>query len=136
MKVIFSSQFRDSSGYASAARSYLKALDSVSHDLDLSVLSISVEKNSHISEEEENLIKKYEIDLTKINNLLQEDCLLIWHQPAGMVMFGDNHLRNDSKWIASSTSTVLSPSMEKTFFWVKSTTSLIELVIADFHFLG
>ena len=27
MKVIFSSQFRDSSGYASAARGYLKALD-------------------------------------------------------------------------------------------------------------
>lgn len=100
MKVIFSSQFRDSSGYASAARSYLKALDSVSHNLDLSILSISVEKNCHISEEEENLIKKYEIDLTKINNLLQEDCLLIWHQPAGMIMFGDNHLRNDPKWIA------------------------------------
>ena len=59
MKVVFSSQFRDSSGYASAARSYLKAVDSVidDYDIDFSILSISVESVSKISEDEESLIK-------------------------------------------------------------------------------
>ena len=39
MKVVFSSQFRDSSGYASAARSYLKALDTVAskYDIDINI---------------------------------------------------------------------------------------------------
>lgn len=100
MKIIFSSQFRDSSGYASAARSYLKAIDSINHDRDFQVLSISVEQNSFVTQEEENLISKYEIDLADINNIINEDYILVWHQPAGMVMFGDNHLKADPKWQA------------------------------------
>lgn len=100
MKIIFSSQFRDSSGYASAARSYLKAIDSINHDKDFQILSISVEKNSFVTQEEEKLISKYEIDLSNINNTIKEDYVLVWHQPAGMIMFGDNHLKNDPKWQA------------------------------------
>lgn len=100
MKIIFSSQFRDSSGYASAARSYLKAIDCVDHNKDFEILSISVEQNSFLTMEEESLVSKYELNLAKLNNIIKEDYILVWHQPAGMIMFGDNHLKSDSKWKA------------------------------------
>ena len=102
MKVIFSSQFRDSSGYASAARSYLHAVDSVLNDysIDFSVLSIAVESGSKISKEDEDMIQKYELDLSKVDEIIKGDYLFIWHQPAGMIMFGDNNLTNDVKWVA------------------------------------
>ena len=102
MKIIFSSQFRDSSGYASAARSYLEAIDSVidQYHYDFKVLSISLETNSKISKKHEDLISKYEINLDDINKYIEEEYLLIWHQPTGMLLFGDNNLNNDVKWIA------------------------------------
>ena len=102
MKVIFSSQFRDSSGYASAARSYLEAIDKVIHkyEYDFRILSIAVEQASAISHKQEGLISKYEIDLSQVDDYIKEDYLLIWHQPAGMVMFGDQNLGKDPKWIA------------------------------------
>ena len=102
MRVVFSSQFRDSSGYASAARSYLQAVDSVisDYDMDFSILSISVESVSKISEDEESLIKKYEIDVNDVDKILKDDILLIWHQPAGMIMFGDQNLSSDPNWLA------------------------------------
>lgn len=102
MKVVFSSQFRDSSGYASAARSYLHAVDSVieDYDIDFSILSISVESVNKISDDEEKLIRKYEINLDDIDAILEEDVLLIWHQPAGMIMFGDQNLAQDPHWQA------------------------------------
>jgi glycosyltransferase involved in cell wall biosynthesis len=102
MKVVFSSQFRDSSGYASAARSYLHAIDSVidDYDIDFSILSISVESVSKISKDEEDLIQKYEINLDKVDSMLSGDVLLIWHQPAGMILFGDQNLSSDPHWQA------------------------------------
>lgn len=102
MKVVFSSQFRDSSGYASAARSYLEAIDTVieQYDIDFKILSISVEQVSKISIEQEQLIKKYEIDLNSLDEYIKEDYLLIWHQPTGMLMYGDSALATDTKWIA------------------------------------
>ena len=102
MKVIFSSQFRDSSGYASAARSYLKSIDTVieNYDYDFKILSISVEDHSAVSDYYEQLISKYEIDLDSIDEYIKEDYLLIWHQPAGMVMYGDSNKSNDPEWIA------------------------------------
>ena len=73
MKVIFSSQFRDSSGYASAARSYLKSIDTVidNYDYDFKILSIAVEDHSAVSEYYENLISKYEIDLDSIDDYIK-----------------------------------------------------------------
>ena len=102
MKVIYSSQFRDSSGYASAARSYLEAVDKVidQYDIDFKILSIVVEEISRISRKQEELISKYEISLDEIDEYIKEDYLLIWHQPTGMIMFGDSVLAKDSKWVA------------------------------------
>ena len=102
MKVIFSSQFRDSSGYASAARSYLKAIDTVieNYDYEFNVLNISVEDHSAVSDYYENLISKYEVDLDSIDEYIKEDYLLIWHQPAGMVLYGDSNKSKDPDWIA------------------------------------
>ena len=101
MKVIFSSQFRDSSGYASAARGYLKAIDSVlPSNIEFKVLSIAVEKQSKISESEEALIQKYEISLDTVNEYIKDEYMMVWHQPTGMLMYGDRVLANDPKWIA------------------------------------
>ena len=102
MKVIFSSQFRDSSGYASAARSYLEAVDSVIHDydVDFKVLSIAVEQNSAVSDKQEKLISKYEIDLSTIDEYIKDEYLLIWHQPTGMILFGDQQLSHKKDWQA------------------------------------
>ena len=102
MKIVFSSQFRDSSGYASAARSYLEAIDSVidEYDVDFKVLSISLESESKISDKHERLISKYEVDISKLDEYIAEEYMLIWHQPAGMILFGDQNLSNDKKWIS------------------------------------
>ena len=102
MKVIYSSQFRDSSGYASAARSYLEAIDSViqEYDIDFKILSIAVEEVSNVSPKQEELISKYEISLGDIDEYIKEEYLLIWHQPTGMILFGDGTMAEDSKWIA------------------------------------
>ena len=102
MKIIFTSQFRDSSGYASAARSYLEAIDSVidKYNYDFKILSISLETNSKISSKHEELITKYEISLGDIDKYIAEDYLLIWHQPTGMILFGDQSLSKDVKWVA------------------------------------
>ena len=102
MKIIYSSQFRDSSGYASAARSYLEAIDKVidQYDIDFKILSIAVEEVSRISPDQEKLISKYEISLNEIDEYIKEEYLLIWHQPTGMVMYGDQALASDPKWIS------------------------------------
>ena len=47
-----------------------------------------------------NLICKYEIDLDSIDEYIKEDYLLIWHQPAGMVLYGDSNKSKDPDWIA------------------------------------
>ena len=101
MRIILSSQFRDSSGYATAARGYLKAIDQVlPDDVDFKILSIAVEKQSKISIKEEKLIQKYEIDLNSLQEYIKEDYIMVWHQPTGMLMFGDRALSQDPKWIA------------------------------------
>jgi len=102
MRIVFSSQFRDSSGYGSAARSYLKAIDKVieGYDYDFNILSIEVESISTISKDEEELIRKYELTGTQIDNIVDQEYILIWHQPTGMLMFGDQALKHDKKWIS------------------------------------
>ena len=101
MKVVFSSQFRDSSGYASAARSYLKALDTVAskYDIDIKVLPISVEDYRSLSPEWESLISKYELRHDEVEDYIKEDYLLIWHQPAGMILYGDGKKTHDKDWL-------------------------------------
>jgi len=101
MNIVFASQFRDSSGYGSAARSYLKSIDKVIEEYNCSfnILTIQVESISTITQEEDQLIKKYEIDIKQIDQHLQEEYILIWHQPTGMILFGDQALKADNKWI-------------------------------------
>tara|TARA_R110002110_G_scaffold343746_1_gene553754 strand:- start:2043 stop:4013 length:1971 start_codon:yes stop_codon:yes gene_type:complete len=102
MKIIYSSQFRDSSGYASAARSYLEAVDGVidQYNIDFKILSIAVEEINNVSPRQEELICKYEISLSDVDEYIKEDYLLIWHQPTGMILYGDGALSKDPKWIA------------------------------------
>ena len=49
---------------------------------------------------EEKLIQKYEIDLNSLQEYIKEDYIMVWHQPTGMLMFGDRALSQDPKWIA------------------------------------
>ena len=85
MKVIYCGQFTDSSGYGSAARSYLKAVDSViNKNLSLKIRNVAFEGSSKISVDQNDLIKKYSFssyqeldDYTKDN-----DHIVIWHLPA------------------------------------------------------
>ena len=85
MKVIYCGQFTDSSGYGSAARSYLKAVDSViNKNLSLKIHNVAFEGSSKISVDQNDLIKKYSFssyqeldDYTKDN-----DHIVIWHLPA------------------------------------------------------
>ena len=62
MRLVYLSQFRDVSGYAIAARGYLKALDSYLQDnpdaFELKIYSI-IASSSRLSDEEESLLEKY-----------------------------------------------------------------------------
>lgn len=102
MNVIFSSQFRDSSGYASAARDYLRAIDlhidNSKTNLNFKILSLEFESHSFISQKDEELIKKHHMSLENVETYINNDTLLIWHMPAGSILWGDQHLADNPKW--------------------------------------
>ena len=59
LKVVYCAQFTDSSGYGSAARGYLSALDKCNLDIDLRVHNVAFEGASKISDNNKQLIEKY-----------------------------------------------------------------------------
>ena len=59
LKVIYCGQFTDSSGYGSAARGYLSALDTCGVDFELKVHNVASEGSSKISQQNKELIEKY-----------------------------------------------------------------------------
>ncbi len=84
MKVVYCGQFTDSSGYGSAARGYLSALDASGVEFDLKVHNVAFEGTSKISDQNKNLIHKYSFkDVEEIReHLNSRDYILIWHLPA------------------------------------------------------
>ena len=84
LKIIYCAQFTDSSGYGSAARGYLKALDETNLDFDLKVHNVAFEGASKISKNQKDLIIKYSFnESSEVKEWLgTKDYILIWHLPA------------------------------------------------------
>ncbi len=90
-KIVYMSQFRDSSGYAIAARGYLKALDAYLQEnpgaFELKVHTFNVEKEKDLSDHMLDLLKKYEFtSLNELKKFVREDYILLWHMPPPMVV--------------------------------------------------
>jgi glycosyltransferase involved in cell wall biosynthesis len=87
MKIIYCGQFTDSSGYGSAARGYLKAIDGhINSHLDncnLKIHNIAFEGINRLSESSNNIIKKYQFkNESEIDEFIDDDYIAIWHLPA------------------------------------------------------
>jgi len=104
MKLVYCAQFRDTSGYANAARGYIRAINEYlkTHKLsfDLKLHDISIENKSVLNQEDKDLINKYEfISENEINEFIKEDYIFLWHQPAPMARWGESpQLQNQPKW--------------------------------------
>ncbi len=95
MKIIYAGQFRDSSGYAVAARGYLKALDEYLQQnpgkFELKVYTAILVPSSKLTEEEIDLLNKYEFkDNDEIENFTKSEYLVLWHFPPPLVLFADD----------------------------------------------
>lgn len=84
LKVIYCGQLTDASGYGSAARGYLSALDKCDLDIALRVHNVAFEGSSKISDQSKELIEKYSFkSVDEIKACLHNcDYILIWHLPA------------------------------------------------------
>jgi len=103
LNLVYLSQFRDSSGYAVAARGYLKALDSYIQSADvninLRIHTIVVEDTNSLTDEEDALLEKYEFKTTgEVFATSQQEYILLWHQPAPMITLGDAYAQKDPAW--------------------------------------
>ena len=94
--ILYVSQFRDSSGYASAARSYVKAVDEhlnskgCDKEIDFRIYTVPIEHTNSLSQEEDALLKKYEISELEIEDYLKKSYTMVWHMPATMILIGQN----------------------------------------------
>lgn len=84
MRVVYCGQFTDSSGYGSAARGYLSALDVTNNDIDLKIHNVAFEGSVKISQSNIELIKKYAFqDQNELKSWINDgDYLLVWHLPS------------------------------------------------------
>ena len=84
MRVVYCGQFTDSSGYGSAARGYLAALDSIEADIDLKLHNVAFEGVNKLSDKNKQLIKKYNFyDKEQLLRWANEgNYILIWHLPS------------------------------------------------------
>tara|TARA_Y100000310_G_scaffold342618_1_gene446603 strand:+ start:1218 stop:3290 length:2073 start_codon:yes stop_codon:yes gene_type:complete len=104
MKLVYCAQFRDTSGYANAARGYVRAINEYlkTHELsfDLKLHDISLENKSVLNQEDKDLINKYEfVSEDEIKSFTEEKYIFLWHQPAPMASWGENlQLQNQPKW--------------------------------------
>ena len=95
MNIVYCGQFRDSAGYAVAARGYLKALDhfleNSDQEFNLKLYSSIITQSNKLTEEDINLIEKYEfIDDEDIEKTISEDYVFIWHMPPPLITFADD----------------------------------------------
>lgn len=103
LNLVYLSQFRDSSGYAVAARGYIRALDSYIQsaeiDINLKIHTIMVENTNSLTDEETDLLEKYEFKTTdEVFATSQQEYILLWHQPAPMITLGDAYAQKDPAW--------------------------------------
>lgn len=93
-KIIYCSQFSDSSGYAVAARGYLKAIDKIIKETDicLKIYDLSVESVSFLNESEKKILDKYSFKSTEeINDFIKSDYKCLWHYPSGFLELCSNY---------------------------------------------
>ncbi len=91
--IVYVGQFRDSSGYASAARNYVKSFEKVENkfpDINFKIYTVPIEHSSTLSNTEDELLKKYELSGEELEKFLLTDYIMIWHMPATMIMIGQN----------------------------------------------
>ena len=98
MRIVYCGQFRDRSGYAIAARGYLKSIDhylSQNKDsVELKIYSTIVNEDTDLSSEYIDLIQKYEFkDDEEIKKWMEGDYLFIWHMPPAMIAFTDDKFK-------------------------------------------
>ena len=84
MRVIYCGQFTDSSGYGSAARGYLSALDVANKDIKLKIHNVAFEGSIKISQSNIDLIKKYAFqNQDELKSWISDgDYMLVWHLPS------------------------------------------------------
>ena len=109
MKVIYCGQLTDSSGYGSAARGYLQAIDAFLLDnpdaFDLRVYNIAFEGSSKISDKNKEIIKKYSFKSSEdLNEFIQDDYVASWHLPAPSLLV---HLHRHDKKVANVTEAII-----------------------------
>ena len=94
MRLVYLGQFRDVSGYAIAARGYLRALDAYLQKnpgaFELKVYS-PIASSTRLEGDEISLIEKYEfVDDQDLDSFISGGFDLLWHLPPPMVNFGDD----------------------------------------------
>ena len=94
MNIVYAAQFRDSSGYAVAARGYLKALDAYLTEhpnaFNLKIYSSVVNHSDKLLHEEIELIEKYEFkDNSDVQRAIDQNYIFVWHMPPPMLSFAD-----------------------------------------------
>ena len=103
------SQFRDSSGYAVAARGYLKALDAYltknPGSFELKVHTFNVEREKKLSSHMLEILDKYEFkSVNEVKKLVQGDYILLWHMPPPMISVYTKHFAHkDIQWQVADT---------------------------------
>jgi glycosyltransferase involved in cell wall biosynthesis len=121
MKLVYMGQFRDLSGYAIAARDYLKALDIYLRDhpdaFELRLYSCVAAEDIQMDESERKLIEKYEFKNDEdLDKFIADDFDLLWHLPPPLVNFGDERFKP---------SPGCSPSMSKLLLSCNKSVSLL-----------
>ena len=82
--LIYAGQFRDASGYASAAREYLSILSKMSNKVgfNLHLISVNFEEPNLSANSELSLIEKHEIKTTQVlEEVLEREFTVLWHSP-------------------------------------------------------
>ena len=98
IRIVYASQFRDSSGYAVAARGYLKALDTYLEEnpgaFELKAYTAILSPSSKLSKEEKDLLNKYEFcDDEEIEEFTNSKYLVLWHFPPPLALFADERFK-------------------------------------------
>lgn len=98
MRLVYLGQFRDPSGYAIAARDYLRSLDLFIKNnpgkLELKIYSSVASRADTLTPEEKELVEKYEFKNDQdLEEFTASDFDLLWHMPPPLANFGDERFK-------------------------------------------
>ena len=91
--LIYAGQFRDASGYASAAREYLSILSKMSDEVgfNLHLISVNFEEPNLSADSELSLIEKHEIKTVQVlDDVLEKEFTVLWHLPPPVMTWTNN----------------------------------------------